>query len=36
MIGRPARRVSRETALDHVAGYTIVNDITTRERVSAP
>ena len=33
VIGRPARRVSRETALDHVAGYTIVNDITTRERV---
>jgi 2-keto-4-pentenoate hydratase/2-oxohepta-3-ene-1,7-dioic acid hydratase in catechol pathway len=25
--------VSRETALDHVAGYTIVNDITTREWV---
>ena len=33
VIGSPARRVSREDALDHVAGYTIVNDITTRERV---
>jgi 2-keto-4-pentenoate hydratase/2-oxohepta-3-ene-1,7-dioic acid hydratase in catechol pathway len=33
VIGRPARRVSTEDALDHVAGYTIVNDITTREWV---
>jgi 2,4-didehydro-3-deoxy-L-rhamnonate hydrolase len=33
IIGRPARRVSREDALSYVAGYTIVNDITNRERV---
>lgn len=31
VIGREAFRVSREEALDHVAGYTIVNDISTRE-----
>lgn len=33
VIGRTARRVSRADALSHVAGYTIVNDITTREWV---
>lgn len=33
VIGREASRVSREDALDHVAGYTIVNDITTRDLV---
>jgi 2-keto-4-pentenoate hydratase/2-oxohepta-3-ene-1,7-dioic acid hydratase in catechol pathway len=33
VIGRPARRVSRADALSHVVGYTIVNDITTREWV---
>jgi 2-keto-4-pentenoate hydratase/2-oxohepta-3-ene-1,7-dioic acid hydratase in catechol pathway len=33
VIGRPARRVEREDALDHVAGYLIVNDITTRDLV---
>jgi 2-keto-4-pentenoate hydratase/2-oxohepta-3-ene-1,7-dioic acid hydratase in catechol pathway len=33
VIGRPSRRVSRADALSHVAGYTIVNDITTREWV---
>ncbi len=33
VIGRPARRVSRADALAHVLGYTIVNDITTREWV---
>ncbi|UIN30983.1 fumarylacetoacetate hydrolase family protein [Microbacterium binotii] len=33
VIGREAFRVSREQALDHVAGYTIVNDITTRDLV---
>ncbi|MGW0704465.1 fumarylacetoacetate hydrolase family protein [Streptomyces sp. NPDC002643] len=36
VIGRPAYRVSREDALSHVAGYTIVNDITTRDRVHHP
>ncbi len=33
VIGRPAFRVGVADALDHVAGYTIVNDITTRDRV---
>ncbi|NYE18227.1 fumarylacetoacetate hydrolase family protein [Microbacterium immunditiarum] len=33
VIGSEAFRVSREDALDHIAGYTIVNDITTRDRV---
>ncbi len=33
VIGRPARKVDRETALDYVAGYTICNDLTTRDRV---
>ncbi|QIG39196.1 fumarylacetoacetate hydrolase family protein [Microbacterium sp. 4R-513] len=33
VIGTEAFRVSREEALDHVAGYTIVNDITTRDLV---
>lgn len=36
VIGRPARRVSRERALDYVAGYTIANDITSRELVARP
>jgi 2,4-didehydro-3-deoxy-L-rhamnonate hydrolase len=33
VIGRRARRVSKEHALDYVAGYTVVNDITVREKV---
>lgn len=33
VIGREAFKVSREEALDHVAGYTIVNDVTTRDLV---
>jgi len=33
VIGREAFRVSRADALEHVAGYTIVNDITTRDLV---
>src|SRR5262249_28403892 len=33
VMGRRAYRVSRADALDYVAGYTIVNDITTRDRV---
>ncbi|MGC5077085.1 fumarylacetoacetate hydrolase family protein [Agrococcus sp. DT81.2] len=33
VIGREAFRVDREHALEHVAGYTIVNDITTRDLV---
>ncbi len=34
VIGRPARRVSAAQALEHVAGYTIANDITARELVN--
>jgi len=34
VIGRTARHVTREHALDYVAGYTIANDITRRELVS--
>ena len=33
VIGRPAHRVSVEAALDHVAGYTIANDLTDRATV---
>jgi 2-keto-4-pentenoate hydratase/2-oxohepta-3-ene-1,7-dioic acid hydratase in catechol pathway len=31
VIGARARRVSKEAALDHVLGYTCVNDVTVRE-----
>ena len=31
VIGKRARRVSRAQALDHVLGYTCVNDVTVRE-----
>ena len=33
VIGRHARDLTRENALDHVAGYTICNDLTTRSLV---
>ncbi len=33
IVGKPARHVSREQALDCVAGYTIVNDVTNRDLV---
>ncbi|MFF7445967.1 MULTISPECIES: fumarylacetoacetate hydrolase family protein [unclassified Streptomyces] len=33
VIGRPAHRVSVEEALDHVAGYTMANDLTDRATV---
>lgn len=33
VIGRTAWRVDRDSALDHVAGYCVVNDITLRSRV---
>ena len=33
VIGRPGRRVSPADALSHVAGYTICDDITTRDRL---
>jgi 2-keto-4-pentenoate hydratase/2-oxohepta-3-ene-1,7-dioic acid hydratase in catechol pathway len=31
VIGRPATRVPAETAMDHVAGYIIVNDVSARD-----
>jgi 2-keto-4-pentenoate hydratase/2-oxohepta-3-ene-1,7-dioic acid hydratase in catechol pathway len=31
IIGKPGRGISREAALDHVWGYTIVNDVTARD-----
>ncbi|HEU4320513.1 MAG TPA: fumarylacetoacetate hydrolase family protein [Acidimicrobiia bacterium] len=31
VIGKPARRVSEDRALDHVFGWTIVNDVTARD-----
>lgn len=31
VIGRPARHVREADALDHVAGYTIVNDVSMRD-----
>jgi len=34
VIGRKTRRVSAAEALDHVAGYTIANDLTARELVT--
>jgi 2-keto-4-pentenoate hydratase/2-oxohepta-3-ene-1,7-dioic acid hydratase in catechol pathway len=36
VIGRPARRCNRENALDVVAGYTICNDLTTRDALIRP
>jgi 2,4-didehydro-3-deoxy-L-rhamnonate hydrolase len=32
VIGRPAHRVSQEDALAYVAGYTVINDISARDR----
>jgi 2-keto-4-pentenoate hydratase/2-oxohepta-3-ene-1,7-dioic acid hydratase in catechol pathway len=32
VIGRRGRHVARERALDHVAGYVVVNDLTARDR----
>ena len=34
VIGRPARRLAPEQALDAVAGYTICNDLTSRDALS--
>jgi len=36
VIGAPARRVSRANALKYVAGYVVVNDITSRDFVYRP
>lgn len=31
VVGRPGRHVPREKALEHVAGYTVANDVTVRD-----
>ena len=31
IIGKPGRGISRENALDHIWGYTIINDVTARD-----
>ncbi len=36
VIGKPARNVSIDKALDHVAGYMIGNDLSARDHVSRP
>ncbi|MBO9375810.1 5-carboxymethyl-2-hydroxymuconate isomerase [Sphingomonas histidinilytica] len=36
VIGKPARRVGRDRALDHVAGYVVVNDISVRDHLYRP
>src|SRR5688572_11578986 len=36
VIGRPAKNVSQERALDYVAGYTIANDLSARDRGRRP
>jgi 2-keto-4-pentenoate hydratase/2-oxohepta-3-ene-1,7-dioic acid hydratase in catechol pathway len=36
VIGRPAHRVSPADIMDHVAGYTISNDISTRDVMNQP
>ena len=32
VIGKPGRHISKEKALEHVFGYTVVNDVTARDR----
>ncbi|MFF1257409.1 fumarylacetoacetate hydrolase family protein [Streptomyces sp. NPDC058321] len=36
VIGKPGRNIPVEDAMDHVAGYTISNDLTTRDRLYRP
>jgi 2-keto-4-pentenoate hydratase/2-oxohepta-3-ene-1,7-dioic acid hydratase in catechol pathway len=36
VIGRHARNISEEGAIEHVAGYTIANDISTRDVMNRP
>ncbi|GAA3391142.1 fumarylacetoacetate hydrolase family protein [Cryptosporangium minutisporangium] len=36
VIGRAGKRIPRADAMDHVAGYTICNDLTTRDRLYRP
>jgi 2-keto-4-pentenoate hydratase/2-oxohepta-3-ene-1,7-dioic acid hydratase in catechol pathway len=31
IIGKPGRGIQKEDALDHIFGYTILNDVTARE-----
>jgi 2,4-didehydro-3-deoxy-L-rhamnonate hydrolase len=34
VIGRPARHVNRKDALNYIAGYSVVNDVTARDRIN--
>ncbi|XVX19796.1 fumarylacetoacetate hydrolase family protein [Actinomycetota bacterium] len=36
VIGKAGRNISREDAMSHIAGYTIVNDISSRDRIYRP
>ena len=36
MIGKTARRVSVDQAMDHVAGYVVVNDVSARDWQGSP
>jgi 2,4-didehydro-3-deoxy-L-rhamnonate hydrolase len=36
VMGKPARRVSREQAMNYVAGYVVCNDISARDHISRP
>src|SRR5262245_17682875 len=36
VIGRPARRVTEDRAMDHVAGYVVVNDVSARDWQGSP
>jgi 2,4-diketo-3-deoxy-L-fuconate hydrolase len=36
IMGKSARRVSRERAMDYVAGYVVCNDISARDHISRP
>jgi 2-keto-4-pentenoate hydratase/2-oxohepta-3-ene-1,7-dioic acid hydratase in catechol pathway len=36
VIGRKTRRISRDAAMDHVAGYVVVNDISARDWQGVP
>lgn len=36
VIGKPGRRIKAESAMDHVAGYTICNDVSARDNVTRP
>jgi 2,4-diketo-3-deoxy-L-fuconate hydrolase len=36
VIGKPGRRIAASSAMDHVAGYTICNDVSARDFVTRP